>query len=99
MIVRTCRAALLPLAVLLASAVWCGGAAAASLTIHAPEEAKQGSAVRVRVAVDEPLPRVAFTWLGKTIDAPTVAEGPDRVAEALLPVPVNASKDLIRRAR
>ncbi|HIW79845.1 MAG TPA: M23 family metallopeptidase [Candidatus Bilophila faecipullorum] len=98
MIVRTCRAALLPLAVLLASAVWCGGAAAASLTIHAPEEAKQGSAVRVRVAVDEPLPRVAFTWLGKTIDAPTVAEGPDRVAEALLPVPVNASKDLIVQA-
>ena len=74
------------------------GALAASLTIHAPEEAKQGTAVKVTVVIDEQLPHITFTWLGKTITAPTVAEGQNRVAEALLPVPVNAGKDLIVQA-
>ena len=74
------------------------GALAASLTIHAPEEAKQGSAVKVRVVIDEQLPQLTFTWLGKNIAAPTVADGGHRIAEALLPVPVNAGKDLIVQA-
>lgn len=95
MIFPKCRIALLVPCLL---PILLGSAAAASLTIHAPEEAKQGSAVKVRVVIDEQLPRIAFAWLGKTVVAPTVAEGGNRVAEALLPVPVNAEKDLIVQA-
>ena len=50
MISRNCRIALLAVCLTL---LLCGGALAASLTIHAPEEAKQGSAVKVRVVIDE----------------------------------------------
>ena len=95
MISRKCRIALLAVCLTL---LLCGGALAASLTIHAPEEAKQGSAVKVRVVIDEQLPQLTFTWLGKNIAAPTVADGGHRIAEALLPVPVNAGKDLIVQA-
>ena len=95
MISRNCRIALLAVCLTL---LLCGGALAASLTIHAPEEAKQGSAVKVRVVIDEQLPQLTFTWLGKNIAAPTVADGGHRIAEALLPVPVNADKDLIVQA-
>ena len=95
MISRKCRIALLAVCLTL---LLCGGALAASLTIHAPEEAKQGSAVKVRVVIDEQLPQLTFTWLGKNIAAPTVADGGHRIAEALLPVPVNADKDLIVQA-
>lgn len=95
MIFPKCRIALLLPCLL---PILLGSAAAASLTIHAPEEAKQGSAVRVRVVIDEELPRLTFAWLGKAVVAPTVAEGGNRVAEALLPVPVNAEKDLIVQA-
>ena len=70
MISRNCRIALLAVCLTL---LLCGGALAASLTIHAPEEAKQGSAVKVRVVIDEQLPQLTFTWLGKNIAAPTVA--------------------------
>lgn len=95
MISRKSRIALLAVCLTL---LLCGGALAASLTIHAPEEAKQGSAVKVRVVIDEQLPQLTFTWLGKNIAAPTVADGGHRIAEALLPVPVNADKDLIVQA-
>ena len=71
---------------------------AAALTIHAPETAKQGSAIRVRVSVDEALPNILFTWLGKQFTAPTEASGNARIAEVLLPVPVNAGKDLVVQA-
>ena len=64
MISRNCRIALLAVCLTL---LLCGGALAASLTIHAPEEAKQGSAVKVRVVIDEQLPQLTFTWLGKNI--------------------------------
>lgn len=40
-----------------------------------PEEAKQGSAVKVRVVIDEQLPQITFTWLAKTLPRPTVADG------------------------
>lgn len=84
---------------LLALAVLCGSEAlAASLTIHAPAEAKQGTAIRVSVVTDEQRPSVTFVWLGKSLTAPTVAQGGTRVAEALLPVPVNAEKDLTVQA-
>lgn len=95
MILRNCRIALLAGCLVLAV---CGGALAASLTIHAPEEAKQGTAVRVRVVIDEQLPHITFTWLGKSIVAPTVADGQSRIAEALLPVPVNTEKDMVVQA-
>ena len=68
MISRKCRIALLAVCLTL---LLCGGALAASLTIHAPEEAKQGSAVKVRVVIDEQLPQLTFTWLGKNIAART----------------------------
>ena len=67
MISRNCRIALLAVCLTL---LLCGGALAASLTIHAPEEAKQGSAVKVRVVIDEQLPQLTFTWLGKTLPRP-----------------------------
>ena len=95
MISRNCRIALLSACLTL---LLCGGALAASLTIHAPEEAKQGSAVKVRVVIDEQLPQLTFTWLGKHIAAPTVADGAHRIAEALLHLPVNTDKDLIVQA-
>ena len=47
---------------------------------------------QVRVVIDEQLPQLTFTWLGKNIAAPTVADGGHRIAEALLPVPVNATR-------
>ncbi len=92
---RTLPALLLTAALLLAA---CGSTLAASLTIHAPEDARQGTAIRIRVVIDEQLPAVSFTWLGKKLSAPTVAEGGSRIAEVLLPVPVAADKDLVVQA-
>ena len=63
MISRNCRIALLAVCLTL---LLCGGALAASLTIHAPEEAKQGSAVKVRVVIDEQLPQLTFTSVSYT---------------------------------
>ena len=61
MISRNCRIALLAVCLTL---LLCGGALAASLTIHAPEEAKQGSAVKVRVVID-----VGIVWESRPVQA------------------------------
>ncbi|MFR1533269.1 MAG: hypothetical protein ACLSTO_06245 [Bilophila wadsworthia] len=67
MISRKCRIALLAVCLTL---LLCGGALAASLTIHAPEEAKQGSAVKVRVVIDEQLPQLTLRGWAKTLPRP-----------------------------
>ncbi|MFQ9490428.1 MAG: hypothetical protein ACLR0N_05320 [Bilophila wadsworthia] len=88
MISRKCRIALLAVCLTL---LLCGGALAASLTIHAPEEAKQGSAVKVPRRHDEQLPQLTFTWLGKTLPRPRWTAGtasPKPCSRA-----VNADKD------
>ena len=73
-------------------------ALAKDITLLAPATAEQGTAIQITAVLNKPVPAVTFVWQGKSIKAPVVPARKHWEASILLPVPVNASKNMLVRA-
>lgn len=75
------------------------GTALANLSLSAPETVAQGSALRVRATTTEPVTAISFSWMGKSVLAPTLPVGDAWEAEVLFPVPVDAAGSQVVQAQ